>query len=785
MMLSPSVYTCKPLRLSLITTALFAAFSLPAIADNEERPKDTAVPVVSGAQMANSACHITPSWLIDDNAKGELRVIDSNNRNDIIIRADDTQVVANRFAEFSGNVWFIQGDQRIATSSASFNQVTNQFRADGSLTYTDGYIAVKAEEIEADASGETALILDSEYFLIPRAAVGTAGRIEIQAAEDSRLITLHDGTFTTCPGERPAWQIRASEIEVNENESWGTARNAQFRLFDVPVLYIPRFTFPLNDERKSGFLYPTIRSSARNGVELEVPYYFNLAANYDLTFTPRYMSKRGLMTNTEFRFMNEQHESEIQLEFLPDDNSLDNNNSRSFVRLEHNSNFGDTWSGYVDFAQVSDSGYINDFGNPYINRADPHLYRRGQVDYHGAKTHAQIQIEDFQMLGPYRAPYRTLPKMSVWHDESMPGNFSMQFFSELSHFRNPNDSADKATRFHLEPTLSYAMVKTAWDWRADLSYMYTQYDQTADEQRDSSVTRYLPQFRWHGRVHLERPFKNGNGLQTLTPQVQYLYVPQQDQTRIGIYDTILMQDDYHSLFRPRRFTGLDRIADAHQITLGATTSFFDSNAVELMRLSLGQIIYLDESQTQLFDETSRVTASNSELAAELDFQIGRRWYVSSAVQYDTDLSIARKGRMAVEYRKDDANLLQLNYRRVQGLVGTDEEVEQVGFTTSWKIANDWSVAGHWYNDLRTNRTMDALLGVQYDRCCWSIRISAYRRVNRNYDLSFADGPLPPAGFDNGVSVQFILTGLSNSTGAMMNMLQQGIFGYRRPFYLSN
>ncbi|WP_198677119.1 LPS-assembly protein LptD [Aliidiomarina iranensis] len=757
---------------------------MPVYAETPEAESDSPTPIVSGAEIVNNACKVKPDWLMAKNNNPYHLNIEQTNSSDIIIRADDTQVAANRFAEFSGNVLFVQGEQRIATSSASYNQESNQFRADGSLTYTDGYIAVRAEQIDADANGETATILDSEYYLIPRSAIGTAGRIDIQAAEESRLITLHDGTFTTCPGDNPAWQIRASEIEVNENESWGTARNAQFRLFDVPVLYIPRFTFPLNDERKSGFLYPTIRSSARNGVELEVPYYFNLAANYDLTFTPRYMSKRGLMTNTEFRFLNERHESELQVEFLANDDSLDTDNSRSFVRLEHRTNFNEAWTGYLDFSQVSDSAYINDFGNATVNRADPHLYRRGQIDYQAGDTLAQIQIEDFQMLGPYRAPYRTMPKVSVWHDEAMPGNFSLQFFSELSHFRNPNDSADNASRFHLEPTLSYAQVKTAWDWRADLSYLYTYYDQTADTQRDASVTRTLPQFRWHGRVHLERPFKQG-GLQTLTPQIQYLYVPHQEQAQIGIYDTILMQDDYHSLFRPRRFTGLDRIANAHQITLGATTSFFDSNAVELMRLSLGQIIYLDESQTQLFDESSRITASNSELAAELDFQVGRRWYVSSALQYDTDLDLTRKGRVAVEYRKDDANLLQLNYRRVQGLVGTSEEVEQIGFSSTWKVANDWSIGGHWYNDLRTNRTMDALFGVQYDRCCWSIRISAYRRVNRNYDLSFADGPLPPADFDNGVSVQFILSGLSNSTGAIMDMLQQGIFGYRRPFYLSN
>ena len=772
--------TLKSLRLSIVAAGCAVAMSAPAVGQDSD-----SAPAPQATLPEINACHVVPTWVTDmprrkQSIRGAEFAVD-----DILVRADETHIEANRFAEFRGNIFFLQGDQRLTTESASFDQFTNQFSASGGLTYSDGYIAVRAADIAADSLSQSASIVDSEYYLIPNAAFGTAGRIDINASEGERLISLHEGTFTTCPGERPAWLIKAAQIDVGEEDSWGVAHHAQFRIFNVPVLYVPRFSFPLNDERKSGFLYPTVRSSARNGLEIEVPYYINLAENYDLTFTPRVMSRRGIMANTELRYLSEQHEVDVTFELLANDNESNNNNSRSFWRIENVSSFNERWSSYIDVAQVSDSAYINDFGSDFFNRADPHLYRRGQVDYHSGTTRAQIQFEDFQMLGPYRAPYRTLPRASVWHDQVLASNFRLKMFSELSHFRNPNDADDSATRWHAEPTLSYAVVRPAWDWQADLSYMLTHFEQTEDATRAASVTRYLPQFRWHGRIHLERPFNSARGLQTLTPQVQYLYVPQQDQTQIGIYDTILMQDDYHSLFRPRRFSGLDRIADAHQVTLGATTSFFDDNAEELLRFSLGQIIYLDESQTQLFDETSRVTASNSEVAAELDFQLSTRWYVSSAMQYDTDISSVRKSRVAVEYRKDHGNLIQLNHRRVRSLVGTDEEVEQVGLIGAWKLADNWSVASHWYSDMRTNRTMDALVGLQYDSCCWSMRVSAYRRVNRNYDLTFADGPLPAADFDNGISVQFILTGLSNSASGMMDMLQQGIFGYRRPFYLSN
>lgn len=775
---------CRSVLMVLTASMIMATAVMPAAAQ-QTSPQTLAQPT-QAPSPALASCQVSPQWLDQIPSADELLQGRELSLEDLLVRADHTQLDADRFAQFRGNVVLLQGRQRLLTGNAAFDNVTGELRAEGGLLFSDDYIAVRASDIQADSFSQSASIIDSEYLLIERSAHGVAGQIDIRTAEGERQVLLHDGTFTTCPGDRPAWQIAARNIEINENDSWGTAHHAQFRLFNVPVLYIPRFSFPLTDERKSGLLYPTIRSSARNGVELEVPYYFNLAENYDLTLTPRLMTDRGVMGMAEFRYLTESHAGTVEANYLHKDRRSNTDNSRSLWRVEQQSRLNERWSGYLDYAQVSDTAYINDFGSTFINRADPHLYRRGQLDYQAGLTRLQIQVEDFQMLGPYRAPYRTMPRFSAWHEQPLDLGFELKWFSEVTHFRNPLNGSDTATRVHAEPTLRYEVIRPAWDWQADLSYLVTHYDQFADEQRDASVTRAIPQVRWHGRIHLERPFTNSLGYQTLTPQLQYLYVPYRDQTNIGIYDTILMQDDYYSLFRPRRFTGLDRIADAHQVTIGATTSFFNDYADELLRLSLGQIIYLDESQTQLFDETSRITASNSELAAELDFRISERWFASSAVQYDTDLSIVRKSRAALEYRKDEGNLIQLNHRRVQGLVGTTEEVEQIGMVASWRLNRDWAFATHWYQDLRTNRTMDALFGLQYDSCCWSIQISAYRRVNRNYDLNFSDEPLPPAEFDNGVSLQFSLTGLSNAASSgIMNLLQQGIFGYRRPFYLSN
>lgn len=768
------------IRLHILLTTFVACFSIATANAVEVKEQSTS------AYLANQQCRISPSWLpgLDD-------IITPSSQGQLTAEADHVELRGNQFAELSGHVTLRQDNQWLITNNAVLDQEAARLHAYNGIRYGDGYIAIRADEIEADMNAATAEVGAAEYLLIPNSAYGTASSIALGAAPGERHVTLSEGTFTTCPGERPAWQIRADSIQVNENKSWGVAKRAQVRLFDVPVLYVPHFTFPLTDERKTGLLYPVVRSTSRNGLEVEVPWYLNLAPQRDATITPRFTSKRGVMLMAELRQLTEQHRIQLNGEYLDGDKEIANRPNRHFIRFETQSEWQANWSSYVEFMQVSDTSYIHDFNSNFANPADAHLYRQGQLNYHGAHSRLQIQVEDFQMLGPYSAPYRTLPRISFHSGRSITDLLSYNVFSELTHFRNSERSQEHATRLHIEPSVSLNVQQPGWDWQTEVSYLATHYTQNnIPDTSESTVTRYLPRFRTQARLHLERAFGDEGGLQTLTPQVQYLYVPFRDQSNIGIYDTGLIQDDYHGLFRARRFTGLDRVADAHQVTLGASTSIFDSDAEELLRVSLGQIFYLDESQTQLFDDSSRITASNSELASELDFRVSDRWFFSGALQYDTTLQIARKARLAAEYRKDSDSLIQFNYRKVHGAGNETEEsrfqrVEQIGVASSWRLDQDWALAAHWYQDIRRGTTVDALIGIQYESCCWSIRVNAYRRINRSFEPTLPNSPVPAAEFDNGVSVQFMLTGLGGGSRRLTDILQQSIFGYRRPFYLSN
>ncbi|MCL5050614.1 MAG: LPS assembly protein LptD [Firmicutes bacterium] len=752
---------------------------------------------VAAAQEAPAGlaaqCIAPPDWYSSDYSAADIAPALSLAVPALSIQADHAEVLWQQQTSYSGNVTLNYQQQSLRTERAIYDQQTGRFEASGGIVYQDPQVAARGESVITDTVADTAELSQLDYYLRGTAARGSADRLFIAANDDSaRQLSFQQASFTTCPGNTPVWEIRARQIQMNEDEGWGSARGAQIRLFDVPVVYIPRFSFPVTDERKSGLLYPTVRSSGRNGIEIEVPYYFNLAPNYDATIAPRLMTERGVMGVGEVRYMDTEQAGQVNLEYLHNDSSRQVNSARYFWRLEHEAQLNQNWSTYIDASQVSDVNYINDFGSAFVNRADSHLYRRGQANYVNARWQAQVQVEDFQLLGPYQNPFRTIPRLNTQYATETPRRQGWVFDwdSELTRFERQDGSPEQATRIHGEPGITYMMRRPGWEWSAESRLLMTHYEQElveGDLLTRRSITRTLPEFRLHGQLNLERPFEfaGTQGIQTLQPQAQFLYTPYRDQRDIGVFDSVPLQDDYNGLFRKRRFSGLDRIADAHQVTLGATSSLFNQSAEELLRLSLGQIFYFSDSQTQLFDDSTQVEDNTSELAAELDFRISSRWFFNSSVQYDNQLNTMQKSRSALEYRKDENNLIQLNFRQLRGLTGTETDVEQVGALGAWQVSPQWSVAGHWYRDLRNSATLDANFGVQYESCCWAVRVSAYRRIDRNFEGIQAGLPLSPAEFDTGISLQFVITGLSADRSGLAGMLQQGIFGYRRPFYLSH
>jgi len=737
-------------------------------------------------------CAIPDFMPVSDNA---VRVTDDS----IHITSKFSSIEQDQAAKFSGDVTLIDKSQTITANQLAFDRLLMTFNAQGNIHYQNQSIDIIADELNASKNEESSVMLNTSYRLYGTPGHGSAGELHINSTDG---LSLLDSTYTTCTGDKPDWEIKASEIEISADGSFGEAYHAQVRLFDVPVFYLPYFSFPVSSQRKSGFLYPKISSSSNSGLEIETPYYWNIAPSLDATITPRYMSKRGTQLKTEIRYLSELQSGSIKVEYLNKDSALtSDNDARYLTRLQHVGTFSDGFRAYLDYTTISDDNYLVDIGSSEYNSNDAYLYQIGELSYFGQNWQTTIKIQDFEILGNHESSYKTLPHIDIlalqpftlFSEQTLQGQFEL--YSELTHFKAETNQQVSANRYHVEAGLSFPVSTPAWFFNSEFKLMHTYYQQSdiqSGSQLAKNANRSLPKVRFHGGVNFDRTLSlfGHNYTHTIEPQIQYLYIPEKDQTEIGLYDTTNLQDDYNGLFRDKSYSGLDRIAGANQYTWGITSRVLDQSNLEIFRLSVGRIQYL--SDNNIFDELINADNTNddtfksqkSSVAANLFYRLNQQWQLSSDIQYNTIESFTNKSQVSLNYQIDKYNSVQLNHRYTRNVSGNS--LEQSSLLTSFAINKDWAFVGRHTQDLKQSRALESYAGVQYESCCWAIRIAYHRHINSNLsdDGLFNENRDE---FNSGFVLQFIIKGLNGEQGAIgtQEMFDSSIFGYKRPYYLQN
>jgi len=501
------------------------------------------------------------------------------------------------------------------------------------------------------------------------------------------------------------------------------------------------------------------------------------------------MSNKGLQLQTEFRYLTEQHEGLVGIEYLDSDDSEPDLNERYMFHWQQQSYLGENWRANVDVTNVSDDNYITDLTSNYASKTDTQLYRTGSLTHLGDTWRTDIKVQNFEVLGDHLESYTAIPQVNFtqtapWRFD----NFDFSVSGEISHFTNDSSEVaiDSATRVHVEPKARYNYATHAWSFLSEVSLLQTNYKQSGNltgTQYSDTVSRTIPKVRLYSQLNFERDasYFFEDGIQTLEPQIQYLYTPNKDQSDIGLFDTTKLQDDYYGLFRDVRFSGVDRIAAANQFTLGATTRLFDKKQEEVFNFSAGQIFYLSDDAKPTEQGLNSDTNYNALFAAQTMLHWHRRWYLAGGIQYDTDGKQMVQSNVTLDYKGDNNQLVQLNHRYANDVSGNT--IEQAGVFTSIPISDEWQFIASYHRDLENNRSIEVLSGLQYESCCWAIQITGHRQIETDLNQSIGQ---EQATFDSGISLNFVLKGLgSKSRYDAQKLLQQGIFGYRRPYFLSN
>ena len=461
------------------------------------------------------------------------------------------------------------------------------------------------------------------------------------------------------------------------------------------------------------------------------------------------------------------------------------------------------WRFNADYTKVSDPDYFNDFDSKYGSSTDGYATQKLSVGYAVQNFDATVSSKQFQVFDRANSnSYSAEPQLDVNVYKKDLGPFDTHLYAQAVKFVNSNSSMPEATRVHMEPTISLPLGNRWGSLNTEAKLLATHYNQsnidsynsdTANtNQLASSVNRTMPQLKVDGKLIFERDVELTPGYtQTLEPRMQYLYIPYRDQSKINNYDSTFLQSDYSGLFRDRSYSGLDRIASANQITTGVTSRIYDDAAVERFNVSVGQIYYFTESRTgddnvnwEKDDKTGSLV-----WAGDTYWRISDKWGLRGGIQYDTRLNNISTSSSAIEYRQDDERLVQLTYRYaspeyIQATLPTystaeqyREGISQVGATASWPIVDRWSVVGAYYFDTNTHSSADQMLGVQYNSCCYAIRVGYERKLNGwDYNSNNTGGR---SKYDNSIGFSIELRGLSSNYGlGTQQMLRSNIMPYQ-------
>ncbi|EOL9004301.1 LPS assembly protein LptD [Cronobacter turicensis] len=734
----------------------------------------------------------------------------------VTINADHVKGNYPDDAVFTGNVDIQQGNGRLQADEVLLHQKQAEGQPEpvrtvdalGNVHYDDNQVILKGPKAWANLNTKDTNVWKGDYQMVGRQGRGKADLMKQRG--ENRYTILENGSFTSCLPGSDTWSVVGSEVIHDREEQVAEIWNARFKLGPVPVFYSPYLQLPVGDKRRSGFLIPNAQYSKTNYFEFSLPYYWNIAPNFDATITPHYMHKRGnVQWQNEFRYLTQAGMGLMEFDYLPSDNVYQDENPgmsdkhRWLFYWQHGGVMDQVWRFNVNYTKVSDTSYFNDFNSKYGSSTDGYARQFFSVGYAVENFDATLSTLQFQVFDTSRGDsYRAEPQLDVNFYQNDVGPFDTRLYAQAVHFTNVNENLPEATRLHLEPTISLPVSNDWGSLNAEAKLLATHYQQDnldryrayrggnneAANNLEDSVNRVLPQFKLDGKVVFERDAGLiGDGFtQTLEPRAQYLYVPYRDQSSINNYDSSLLQSDYSGLFRDRTYGGLDRIASANQVTTGVTSRIYDDASVERFNVSVGQIYYFTQSRTGDDDinwEKNKDTGSMV-WAGDTYWRISDRWGLRGGVQYDARLANVATGNGVIEYRRDDDRVLQLNYRYaspeyIQATLpsySTAEQykdgINQVGMTASWPIVDRWSVVGAYYYDTNANEAADQMLGVQYNSCCYAIRVGYERKLN-GWDTDKSK-------YDEVIGFNIELRGLSSNYGlGTQQMLRSNILPYQR------
>jgi len=731
----------------------------------------------------------------------------------IELSSDRASFGADGKATLEGNVFVRQGVREIRADEVQYDSRDTSLSTAGHIDYRDPIVHVSGAGGSYSASAG-ADFRSAEFDLAQRAARGSAQDMRLTP---QGVLRLRGVTFTTCPLRDRSWELRASSITLDTRDRIGTGRGARVDFKGVPLMYLPWVSFPLGSERKSGFLFPAIGNTSYGGLQLAVPYYWNIAPNFDFTFQPVEYTRVGTDLGGDLRFLTHTQHGELDWNYLPNDGNYSSNFitsggktgishvSRSRVRFSDVAELADDLRLSASAENVSDPYYFENFSLGPEGTSTAFVERRAVLTYRGTHWRIDGEAQQYQTIDytlPQRdRPYARVPRITVDADYGVGPNALLHygFDSEVVDFQHGEQLVDVTTgwRADVVPRISLDLTGPGYFLRPAFAWRATRYalKDLAPGQLQRSPSRTLPIASLDSGLVFERASgARGERKLTLEPRILYLDVPYRNQDALPVFDTALPDLNPVELFRTNRYVGADRVSDARQLSVGVTSRLLDAlSGRQFISGTFGQTYYFEIPRVTLPGEVP-ATAKHSDFVAQLALTAFQHWGADIGVQWDPQNQRSERTTVNLQYKAASNAVINLAYRYerfvtttelVPQLVGgtltqvpvpVQQGFDQVELSGAWPIKRNWNIFARDVYSLRDPAQehatdLEQFVGFEYRACCWGMRLGARRYVN-SHD--------PKAGQTIGVWLQLELAGLASVGSASDAFLTEAIRGYVPP-----
>lgn len=757
----------------LVVTALMRALLSDAAAQESAVPPAPSLPAPELKLARELVPPIAPSRPGTASAPAPLRPAPGPVQDrTIFLRAAELEGIGGDHVDASGHVELRTRRETVLADWLRYDFDTEEIWGKGDVLLRRGIDWITGPEARYRQGTETGFFSSPRYFFGENGARGTASEIRFVGPQ---RFEATNARYTTCVAPREDWYLRMGELEVDQARKIGTGRHATVYFMGAPIAYTPWLEFPLSDERKSGFLTPTLGSTGIRGFELAIPYYFNLAPNYDATLTPRLMTKRGVQLGAQFRYLFPAFAGEMDVEDLPNDRVTGTN--RYGLAWKHNQNLDALVPGLAGFwnlNKVSDDTYFADLADRIAVTSQTTLPREGGFAYTRGPLQILARQQSFQTLHdpngpPVGSPYNRVPQVLAAIRETDWRGMTFAATGEYVRFSNP--TLPTGQRVFAYPTVAWSTQGAAWFVTAKTGLHARHYQLDQPVAGETRADFAIPISSVDSGVVFERDWRvfGQNVVQSLEPRAFYVYVPYHDQSRVPAFDTAIDDYNFGQLFSENRYLGNDRVGDANQLTLALTSRFIDpTSGGERLRVALGQRFYFADQRVTL-NEPPR-SASTSDVLLLAEGKLTEAWSLAGLMQYNFDASKSERFDAGFRYTPAPGKALSASYRYTRQLTeptAVNTQLKQFDVAAQWPINAQWTFLGRWNYSLVDRKTLEAVAGVEYNADCWVVRVVAQRLTTTTQTTTTS------------VYLQLELNGLARVGTSPLDLLRRSVPGYVR------